>query len=24
MMQSHPAPDDAGIIWTAWEDPDQN
>ena len=24
MMQSHPAPDDAGIIWTAWEEPDQN
>ena len=24
MMQSHPAPDDAGIIWTAWEEPDQS
>jgi hypothetical protein len=24
MMQSHPAPDDAGIIWTAWEEVDQN
>jgi hypothetical protein len=24
MMQSHPAPDEAGIIWTAWEEPDQN
>jgi hypothetical protein len=24
MMQSHPAPDDAGIIWTTWEESDQN
>ena len=23
MMQSQPAADDAGIIWTTWEDPDQ-
>jgi hypothetical protein len=23
LMQSHPAPDGAGVIWTAWEDPDQ-
>ena len=24
ISQSHPAPDDAGIIWTTWEDPDQD
>ena len=24
MMQSQPAADDAGIIWTTWEDPDQD
>ena len=24
LMQSHPTPDHAGVIWTAWEDPDQD